>query len=118
VNARLPTMLCLALAAAGCAAPATDTKPEAVAPGVLARQPDAIDAALKRARADLACPQAQATVTRADRLRPTFADPKVTTPDRAQYLIEASGCGKRQQLRVICTQESTTACYVAEATTR
>jgi hypothetical protein len=104
--------------AAGCATDASQARPGyPLSPALKAKEPVAIEAALKRARADLACPAATAKVVSAQRLKPNFPGPRVQSPDRGEFGVEATGCGRRQALRVICA-EDTTDCYVGDAVTR
>ena len=102
-----------ALAAlAGCAAQAPQTPTGyPPSPAIRAKEPIAMDAALKRARADLDCPAATGKLLSAQRLKPNFPGPRVQSPERGEFSIEASGCGKRQVLLVICAEDSTD-CYV------
>lgn len=117
MNARVLRLLSLAVlaAASGCATDAPQAQPgPPLSPALRAKEPLAIEAALKRARADLACPAAAARLVSAQRLKPNFPGPRVQSPDRGEFNVEASGCGKRQALRVICA-EDTTDCYVGDA---
>ena len=107
----------LFLAVAGCASPPASVTKEPVPPGVLAKEPAAKQAALQRGRADLACPSAEVKVISAQRLRPNFTGPMITTAERAEFIVEASGCGKGERLRVVCAQDNTE-CYVADATAK
>lgn len=66
-------------------------------------QPMAIDFALKRARFEMNCPTATASVLSSMVIQPP---PRVILanegPERAQYTIGISGCGQRQTQVVIC----------------
>ena len=105
-------------AASGCATGSPQgTAGQPLSPALKAREPVAIDAALKRAQADLACPAATARLVSAQRLKPNFPGPRVQSPERGEFGIEASGCGKRLALRVICAEDSND-CYVGDATAR
>ena len=105
-------------AASACATDAPQSQPgHPLSPALKAKETMATEAALKRARADLACPATTATLVSAQRLKPNFPGPRVKSPDRGEFAIEASGCGKRQALRVICA-EDTTDCYVGDAVAR
>ncbi len=88
-----------------------------LSPALKARESVALEAGLVRARADLACPAATAKLVSAQRLKPNFPGPRVQSPDRGEFSVEAAGCGKRLALRVICA-EDTTDCYVGDAATR
>jgi len=68
-------------------------------------QPMAIDFALKRARFEMNCPTATASVLSSMVIQPP---PRVILanegPERAQYTIGVSGCGQRTTQVVICPQ--------------
>jgi hypothetical protein len=67
-------------------------------------QPMAVDYALKRARFDMNCPAATASVLSSEVIQPPEMAIRFQGIQRAQYTIGVSGCGQRQTLVVICPQ--------------
>jgi hypothetical protein len=77
-------------------------------------QPMAIDYALKRARFDMNCPTATATVLTSEVIQPPARALMINQgPERAQYTIGVSGCGQRQTLQVLCAQGGD-GCFTAQ----
>jgi hypothetical protein len=77
-------------------------------------QPMAIDFALKRARFDMNCPTATASVLSSETVQPPARALMINQgPERAQYTIGATGCGQRETLQVICAQGGD-GCFVAQ----
>jgi hypothetical protein len=102
------------LAASGIAAAAPQGEPQdALSEAIKAKAPRAVEAALVRARADMACPGATASAASAQRLKPNFTGPKIKTAERAEYTVDARGCGKQMVLKVICADDNTD-CYVSD----
>jgi hypothetical protein len=68
-------------------------------------QPSAIDYVLKRARFDMNCPTATASVLTSEVIQaPARALMINQGPERAQYTIGVTGCDQRQTFQVICAQ--------------
>jgi hypothetical protein len=68
-------------------------------------QPMAMDYALKRARFDMNCPTATASVLTSEVIQPPARALMINQgPERAQYTIGVTGCDQRQTLQVICAQ--------------
>jgi hypothetical protein len=102
------------LAAPGMAVAAPQPEPaDARSEAIKAKAPLATETALKRARADMACPAATGSTVSAQRLKPNFTGPKVSTAERAEYTVKATGCGKQKTLKVICADDGTD-CYVSD----
>lgn len=102
------------LAASGIASGIAAAAPQdALSEAIKAKAPRAVEAALERARADMACPGATGRAASAQRLKPNFTGPKITTADRAEYTVNATGCGKQRTLKVICADDNTD-CYVSD----
>lgn len=76
------------------------------------RQPDAIQVALQRARFDMGCPTATATVLSSDFIQPAIQGPWVAGLQRLEYTIGVEGCGQRSTVIVMC-QEGTQTCFAA-----
>jgi hypothetical protein len=76
------------------------------------RQPNAEQVALQRARFDLNCPAATATVLSSDYIQPAIQGPWVEGLTRLEYTIGVQGCGQRTTVVVIC-QEGTDSCFAA-----
>ena len=76
-------------------------------------QPMALDFALKRARFDMNCPSATASVLDSEVIQaPARVIMANQGPERAQYTIGVSGCDQRQTLQVLCAQGGD-GCFVA-----
>jgi hypothetical protein len=74
---------------------------------------NSIDYALKRARFDMNCPTASASVLTSEVIRPPARALMANQgPERAQYTIGVTGCDQRQTLQVICAQGGD-GCFVA-----
>ena len=105
VITRAPQQLALALLvfASGCqTTPLTTTK-----------EPLAIQFALKRARFEMNCPTATASVLSKETIRPPVMGPGYIAVLRAQFVIGVTGCDKRSTQVVICTDMSD-GCYAAD----
>lgn len=96
--------LLVAVAVAGCnTVPLTTQK-----------QPMAIDFALQRARFEMNCPQATATVLSSETIEPPMTmGPRFVGVERAQYTIGVSGCGSRNTMVVLCSADNS-GCFAAE----
>src|SRR5262245_59927327 len=66
------------------------------------KQPMAIQTALNRARFEMQCPEATATVLSREVVQPAMQGPWVQGIQRAQYTIGVAGCGQRATSVVIC----------------
>jgi hypothetical protein len=77
------------------------------------RQPNAEQVALQRARFDLNCPTATATVLSSDYIQPAIQSPWVEGLTRLEYTIGVEGCGQRTTVVVMC-QEGTSSCFAAQ----
>jgi hypothetical protein len=71
------------------------------------RQPAAVDAALTRARFEMNCPDATATVLSREVVRPQVTGPQVMGVNRAVFTIGVVGCGQRSTVVVTCQQDGT-----------
>lgn len=94
-------LLAVAAAAGGCASQQQQ---------LTTRQPGAIDAALQRARFDLSCPSATATVLSQDYIQPAVQGPWIAGTTRLEYTIGVQGCNQKATYIVMC-QEGTQTCF-------
>jgi hypothetical protein len=77
-------------------------------------QPMAMDFALQRAKFDLNCPTATASVLSSEVIQPPARVLLANQgPERAQYTIGVTGCDKRETLQVLCAQGGD-GCFVAQ----
>jgi hypothetical protein len=67
-------------------------------------QPMALDYAVKRARFEMNCPTATATVLSSETVQPVLNGPMMMGTQRAQFTIGVQGCGQRQTMVAICAQ--------------
>jgi len=81
------------------------------------RQPGATQAALERARFEMNCPSATATVLSQDFIQPAIQGPWVSGLQRVEYTIGVEGCNQREVYVVLC-QEGTNTCFSANPNRR
>jgi len=67
-------------------------------------QPMALDYAVKRARFEMNCPTATASVLSSETVQPVLNGPLMMGTQRAQFTIGVQGCGQRQTMVAICAQ--------------
>lgn len=77
------------------------------------KEPMAIDAALSRARFDMNCPAATATVLSKQLVESQVRPSRFGGVERAEFTIGVAGCDKRQTLVVICAAD-TDGCFAAD----
>ena len=83
---------------------------------ILANDQDtAVQTALRRARFELNCPDATASVLSSEMLQPAVRTFVYTGPERAVYNVGVSGCGKRTTYVVICPDNGNEACFASAA---
>jgi hypothetical protein len=70
-------------------------------------QPNAVQVAQKRGAFELDCPAATAEVLSKEMIQAPAAAPRYTPPERAEYTVGVSGCGKRATYLVVCAQGGT-----------
>lgn len=98
------TIVVVASLAAGCASQQQQLQ---------AKQPIAINTALQRARFEMNCPSATASVLSQDYIQPAIQSPWVEGMTRAEYTVGVAGCNQRRTYVVMC-QEGTDTCYSAD----
>ncbi len=77
------------------------------------KQDEAIQVATSRAQFEMECKQTTATVLSSEVTQPALQGPYVEGVERAEYTIGIAGCGKRQELVVLCP-EGGSGCFAAE----
>jgi hypothetical protein len=77
------------------------------------KQAMAVQTALNRARFDMQCPEATATVLSREVIQPAYQGPRVMGVQRAEYTIGVSGCGQRATSVVICP-DGGEGCFAAD----
>ena len=65
-------------------------------------QPEAIQMAERRGQFEMNCPQVSSEIVSRETLQPVVQTFRYTGPQRAEYTIGVSGCGKRTIYVVIC----------------
>ena len=81
-------------------------------PLTTAKEPMALDFALKRARFEMNCPGATAAVLSSETIQAP-GGPRVMGVERAEFTVGATGCGKRSSLVVICADQAD-GCFAAD----
>jgi hypothetical protein len=65
-------------------------------------QPDAVQVAQQRGKFELNCPAATASVLSQEMIQSAITNPRWAPPQRTEYTVGVSGCGKRATYLVIC----------------
>ena len=76
------------------------------------KQGTAMESALQRARFEMNCPSATATVLSQDFIQPAIQGPWVGGLQRVEYTIGVQGCNQREVFVVLC-QVGTDTCFSA-----
>jgi hypothetical protein len=76
------------------------------------KQPMATETVLNRARFEMNCPEATATIISEEVIQPSLRRPWVNGIQRAEYTVGVTGCGKRHTYVVLCPDNSE-GCYAA-----
>jgi hypothetical protein len=77
------------------------------------KQAMAMQTVLNRARFEMQCPEATATVLSREVVQPAIQGPRVGGVQRAEYTIGVSGCGQRTTSVVICP-DGGEGCFAAD----
>ena len=77
-------------------------------------QADATQVAQRRGAFELNCPAATATVLSKEMIQTAITNPRWAPPERAEYTIGVSGCGKQATYLVVCAAGGT-GCVAAGA---
>jgi hypothetical protein len=70
-------------------------------------QPNAVQVAQKRGAFELNCPQATAEVISKEMIQTPAPTYRYSPPQRAEYTVGVSGCGKREAYVVVCAEGGT-----------
>ena len=70
-------------------------------------QPNAVEVAQKRGAFELDCPAATAEVLSKEMMQTAAPTMRYAPPERAEYTVGVSGCGKRATYLVVCAQGGT-----------
>jgi hypothetical protein len=70
-------------------------------------QPDAAQVAKQRGKFELNCPTATASVLSKEMIQSEIVNPRWAPPERAEYTVGVSGCGKRATYLVVCAEGGT-----------
>jgi hypothetical protein len=70
-------------------------------------QSDATQVAQQRGKFELNCPTATAGVLSKEMIQSVITNPMWAPPQRAEYTVGVSGCGKRATYLVVCAQGGT-----------
>ena len=81
------------------------------------KQGSATQTALERAKFEMNCPSANATVLSQDFIQPAVQGPWVNGMQRAEYTVGVEGCDKREVYVVLC-QVGTDTCFSANPNRR
>ena len=76
-------------------------------------QASAVDMAVRQGAFEMNCPSATGTVLSSQMLQPLVNTFAWTGPERAEYNIGVSGCGKRTSYVVICPDNGSRSCFAA-----
>lgn len=79
-------------------------------------QPEAVSMATRRAQFEMNCPGANGQVISREMIQPVIQTFRWSGPQRAEYTIGVSGCGKRATYIVICPQDGSS-CFAGGART-
>ncbi len=70
-------------------------------------EPDAVHVAQRRGAFELNCPAAKAEVLSKEMIQSPVVNPRFAPPQRAEYTVGVSGCGKRASYMVVCAEGGT-----------
>jgi len=77
-------------------------------------QPEAVSMATRRAQFEMNCPAANGQVISREMMQPVIQTYRWSGPQRAEYTVGFSGCGKRATYIVICPQDGSS-CFAGGA---
>jgi hypothetical protein len=81
------------------------------------KQGSATNTALERAKFEMNCPSANATVLSQDFIQPAIQGPWVAGLERVEYTVGVEGCNQRKVYIILCQVGSDT-CFAASPDTR
>jgi hypothetical protein len=80
-------------------------------------QATAVDMAVRQGSFEMNCPSATGQLLNSQTLQPLVQTWRWTGPERAEYNVGVSGCGKRTSYVVICPDNGTRSCYAGGSRT-
>ena len=73
-------------------------------------QPTAIDMAVRRGQFEMNCPSATGKLISSETIQPPVR-PFIMIPERAEFTVGVTGCGKRNSYVVICPDNGSNSCF-------
>ena len=70
----------------------------------------AIDMAVRRGQFEMNCPAATGQLISSETIQPPMR-PLIMIPERAEFTVGVSGCGKRNSYVVICPHNGSNSCF-------
>ena len=70
----------------------------------------AIDMAVRRGQFEMNCPSATGQLISSETIQPPVR-PFIMIPERAEYTVGVTGCGKRNSYVVICPDNGSNSCF-------
>jgi hypothetical protein len=80
-------------------------------------QATAVDMAVRQGSFEMNCPAATGQVLSSQMLQPLVNTFRWSGPERAEYNVGVSGCGKRVSYVVVCPDNGSHSCYAAGSRT-
>ena len=81
-------------------------------------QATAVDMAVRQGGFEMNCPSATGELLSSQTLQPLVNTFRWSGPERAEYNVGVSGCGKRTSYVVVCPDNGSRACYAAGSRTQ
>ena len=73
-------------------------------------QPTAVDMAVRRGAFEMNCPAATGQLISSETIQPPVR-PLIMIPERAEFTVGVTGCGKRNSYVVICPDNGSHSCF-------
>lgn len=80
-------------------------------------QATATDMAVRRGKFEMNCPSATGEVLSSEMVPPLVNTFRWTGPERAEYTVGVSGCGKRMSYVVVCPDDGDRGCFAGASRT-
>jgi hypothetical protein len=80
-------------------------------------QPSAMEMAVRRGQFEMACPSATGSMLSSEMLQPLINTFAWSGPQRAEYTVGVSGCGKQTSYVVICPDNGSDSCFAGGSRT-
>lgn len=81
-------------------------------------RPAAVDMAVRRGAFEMNCPSAKGEELSDEMVPPLVSAFAWTGPERAEYTVGVSGCGKRTLYQVICPDNGSRTCFAGGSRTQ